>query len=149
IGIEMRAGRPFTSQDNAEAPLVVIINETMARRYFPNENPIGHRLLWPVPRTIVGVVGDTCNRSLDREVYQEIYAPRTQYTNFVSSLVVRVAPSQSSPAGLSSLAAAIRNQVRAIDPNVPVNQVLTMDERLSSSVAGRRFQMLLLSVFAA
>src|SRR5262249_54515300 len=68
--------------------------------------------------------------------------------NFGSNLVVRVASDQNSPAGLSSLAAAIRNQVRAIDPNEPVNQIVTMDERLSNSVAGRRFQMLLLGVFA-
>jgi putative ABC transport system permease protein len=150
MGIQMRAGRPFTSQDGAEAPPVVIINDTLARRFFPNENPLGHRLLWgSPPRTIVGVVNDTWNRDLDREVNPEFFAPRLQNPSWVSSLVARVASGQNSPAGLANLAAAIRNQVRAIEPDEPVGQVVTMDERLSGSTAGRRFQMLLLSVFAA
>jgi len=150
MGIQIRAGRPFTLQDGPEAPQVAIINETLARRFFPNENPIGHRLLWPAPKTIVGVVGDAYNRGLDGEVYPEIYLPRMQLDyNFHSNLVVRVASGLNSPSGLSSLATAIRNQARAIDSNEPVNQVVTMDERLSNSVAGRRFQMLLLGVFAA
>ena len=98
----------------------------------------------------MGVVGDACNRGLDSEVYPEIYSPGMQNPNFMGNrLVVRVASDQNNPTGLSSLAAAIRNQVRAIDPNEPVNQVVTMDERLSNSVAIRRFQMLLLGVFAA
>ncbi|HKC84963.1 MAG TPA: FtsX-like permease family protein, partial [Blastocatellia bacterium] len=152
MGIQIRAGRPFTLQDGPDAPQVVIINETLARRFFPNENPIGHRFLWNPPphKTIVGVVGDAYNRGLDGEVYPEIYFPRMQLDyNFASNLVVRVASGLNSPSGLSSLAIAIRNQAQAIDPNEPVNQVVTMDERLSNSVAGRRFQMLLLSLFAA
>src|SRR5262249_27953385 len=149
MGIQMRAGRPFTSQDGEEAPRVVIINETLARRFFPNEDPIGHRLLMgQFSGSIVGVAGDAYNRGLDSEVYPEIYAQGMQ--NFMGNLlVVRVASGQNNPAGLSNLAAAIRNQAQAIDPNEPVNQVVTMDERLSNSVAGRRFQMLLLSLFAA
>jgi predicted permease len=149
MGIEMRDGRPFTSQDGAEAPPVVIINNTLARRFFPKENPIGHRLLMgTTTRTIVGVAADTCNRGLDRDAYPEIYMPFTQNRGHEASLVLRAAPDQNNPTGLSALAAAIRNQVRAVDPNVPVNQVITMDERLLNSVAGRRFQMLLLGVFA-
>jgi putative ABC transport system permease protein len=150
MGIEMRAGREFTAQDGAEAPPVVIINETMARRFFPNENPIGRRFMWgPTPLTIVGVVGDTRHFGLDQEVRPEIYWPYLQTQNFVMRLVVRASSDSSSPANLSGLAAAIRNQVRAVDLNTPVNQVITMDERLSDSVAPRRFQTLLLSVFAA
>jgi putative ABC transport system permease protein len=150
MGIEMRAGRAFTEQDGVEAPPVVIINETMARRFFPNENPIGRRFVWsPTPLTIVGVVGDTRHFGLDQDVRPEIYWPYLQTRNFVMRLVVRASSDSSSPANLSGLAAAIRNQVRAVDLNVPVNQVVTMDERLSDSVAPRRFQTLLLSVFAA
>jgi putative ABC transport system permease protein len=150
MGIEVRAGRAFTEQDGAEASPVVIINETMARRFFPNENPIGRRFVWsPSPLTIVGVVGDTRHFGLDQEVRPEIYWPYLQARNFVMRLVVRASSDSSSQANLSSLAAAIRNQVRAVDLIVPVNQVVTMDERLSDSVAPRRFQTLLLSVFAA
>jgi FtsX-like permease family/MacB-like periplasmic core domain len=74
MGIEMRAGRAFTSQDGADAPSVAIINETMARRFFPNENPIGHRFVGsPTPWTIVGVVGDTRHFGLDQAVSQRTH----------------------------------------------------------------------------
>jgi predicted permease len=149
MGIEMRAGRAFTEQDGAEAPPVVIINETMARRFFHNENPIGRRFVWgPTPLTIVGVAGDTRQFGLDQEVHPEIYWPYLQARNFVMRLVVRASYDSSGPANLSNLAAAIRNQVRVVDLNTPVNQVVTMGERLSDSVAPRRFQMLLFAIFA-
>jgi ABC-type antimicrobial peptide transport system permease subunit len=97
------------------------------------------------------VVGDTRNHGLDREVNPEIYMPLLQSRNIIGqmNLAVKVAAGQNNSTGLSSLAVAIRNQVRAVDPNEPVNRIITMDERLSNSVAGRRFQMLLLGVFAA
>jgi putative ABC transport system permease protein len=153
IGIQMRSGRSFTSQDGPESLRVAIINETLARRFFPNENPIGRRLSMETsPWTIVGVAGDTRNRSLDQQTYPEIYLPLIQHPNFIASLVVRAASDQNnpiSPDGLSNLAASIRKQTQAIEPNEPVDQVVRMDERLSNSVAWRRFQMLLLGVFAA
>ncbi|MBO0801093.1 MAG: ABC transporter permease, partial [Blastocatellia bacterium] len=149
--IQLRAGRVFTSQDGAETQRVAIINETLARRFFPNENPIGHRLLFigNEPATVVGVVGDAYNRGLDSEVYPEIYGVAVQNPTFTGNLlVVRVASGQNNPSGLSSLATAIRRQAQAIEPDEPVNQVVTMDERLSNSVATRRFQMQLLGAFA-
>src|SRR5262245_57375677 len=156
MGIEMRAGRPFTVQDGGEAPRVAIINETMARYFLPNENPIGHRLVMEdPPSTIVGVVSDTRHFGLDQKVQHEVYLPYPpdsdwrRSTDWKMSLVVRADTAQNSSTALSTLAGAIRNQVRAIEPNEPVNQVITMDERLSNSVAQRRFQMLLLGVFAA
>src|SRR5262245_33480066 len=150
MGIELRAGRTFTAQDGAEGPPVAIINETMARRFFPNENPIGHRFLsHPTPITIIGVVGDTRQLGLDQEVRPEIYRPYLQYPNFVMKLVVRAASDSGSTTNLSALAVATRNQVRSVDLNVPVNQVVTMDQRLFDSVAPRRFQMLLFTIFAA
>src|SRR5262245_11233467 len=151
MGAQLRAGRPFTAQDDAEAPPVVIINETLARRFFPGENPIGHRLLsGPVARTIIGVAGDTRHHGLDQEVRPEVYFPYMQHSEFVRMvLVARVTPGQNNPTGLSSLSGAIRGQLSAIEPNEPVNQIVTMDERLSNSVAQRRFQTILLGVFAA
>jgi putative ABC transport system permease protein len=95
------------------------------------------------------VIGDMRNRSLDRDVSPEIFAPQAQNPNLGSNLVVRATFDQNNPAGLSSLAAAIRSQAQAIDPNEPINQVISMDERLSNSVAMRRFQTLLLGVFAS
>jgi putative ABC transport system permease protein len=155
VGIQMRAGRPFTANDGKAAPRVAIINETVARRLFPNEDPIGHRLLVESPATIVGVVGDTRHSGLDQRVSYEVYLPFLQYSNFGSyhlTLAVRGSSDQNNSDGmanLSGLAAAIRNQAQAIDPNEPLNQVTRMDERLSNSVAERRFQTLLLSLFAA
>jgi putative ABC transport system permease protein len=152
MGIEMRAGRTFSAQDGAEAQKVVIINETIARRFFPNENPIGHRLLWSAPVTIVGVASDTRHLSLDQEVRLEVYRPYTQSRDWDRSLVLaaRVAPGQNNPASRASLVNAIRNQMRVIEPNEPVNQVDPLEERLSNSraVAGRRFQTLLFGVFS-
>jgi putative ABC transport system permease protein len=155
MGIPLHAGRPFTTQDGPEAPKVVIINETLARRFFPGEDSIGRRL-FPESnvRTIVGVASDTRHRGLDQEVQPEVYIPYLQYMKEMRGmrLVVRASSDQNNPANppvLSSLATSIRNQVRAIEPDEPVNQVVTMDEHLSNSVAGRRFQMLLLGIFAA
>jgi putative ABC transport system permease protein len=152
MGIEMRGGRPFATQDGPGAPKVAIINETIARRFFPNENPIGHRLLWSAPVTIVGIAPDTRHLSLDQEVRLEVYLPYTQSPDWDRSLVLaaRVASGQNNPASRTSLANAIRNQLQAIEPNEPVNQVDPLEERLSNSraVAGRRFQMLLFGVFA-
>ncbi len=151
MGIGLRAGRPFAEQDGPNAPQVAIINETLARRFFPNEDPIGHRLLMgPNTKTIVGLAGDTRHLGLDREVHPEVYFPYTQFPGFDrTKLVARVASGQNNPIGLSSLSNAIRKQVSAIDPNEPVGRVVAMDERLSDSVAQRRFQMLLLGIFAA
>jgi putative ABC transport system permease protein len=154
MGMQMRSGRPFTSQDGAGAPQVVIINEAFARRFFPKENPIGHRLLWRAPATIVGVVGDT-RKFLDQDVPLEIYVPSRQHPSFyedggyIGYLVVQVAPGQNNPSSLSSLTGSIRNQMRAIEPNEPVLQIATMDEFLSKTVMWRRYLMLLLGVFAA
>jgi len=157
MGIQMRAGRPFAATDGKEALRVAIINETIARQFFPNEDPIGHRLLIGPPSTIVGVVGDTRNSGLDQRVSYEVYLPVLQYPNIgdgMSTLAVRIASDQNHPAGraspsaLAALTAAIRDQVRAIDPNESVFAIIKMDERLSNTVAERRFHTLLLGVFA-
>jgi putative ABC transport system permease protein len=154
MGIQLRSGRPFATTDGKEAPRVAIINEAIARRFFPNEDPIGHRLLIGAPpQTIVGVVGDTRNSGLDQRVSYEVYLPVLQHSKHapVLTLAVRIATDQKNPAGRASpsaLAAAIRDQVQAIDPNETVLAVIKMDERLSNAVAERRFQTLLLGVFA-
>ncbi|MBO0861124.1 MAG: ABC transporter permease [Chloracidobacterium sp.] len=153
MGVETLAGRLFSDQDGAEALKVVIINETIARRFFPNEDPLGHRLLiGRIPRTIVGVARDTRHLRLDQETRLETYVPYTQTPDWGRDLTLaaRVAHGQSTAGGLASLAGAIRRQAQAIDPNEPVNPVVALEERLSKSraVAGRRFQMLLFGVFA-
>src|SRR5262245_12050860 len=159
MGIQLRAGRQFAATDDKTAPRVAIINETIARQFFPNEDPIGHRLFggrWGM--TIVGVADDTRNSGIDQRVGYEVYLPFLQYSEdpaLASILVVRIASDQNNPAGrdnpsaLAALAAAIQEKVRSIDPNESVFAVIKMDDRLSNSVAERRFQTLLLGSFAA
>jgi putative ABC transport system permease protein len=154
MGIEIRAGRSFDARDGAAAPKVAIISQTMAQRFFPGENPIGHRLVGEPFLTIVGVADDTRLHGLDREIYPEFYLPYTQNLNGwgVLRLMVRASSSihnSDNPSAMANLATSIRNQVRVIDSNEPVSQIVTMQELLSNSVAERRFRMLLLSVFAA
>jgi putative ABC transport system permease protein len=150
MGLEMRSGRPLTDQDGAGAPQVTVINETFASRFFPGETPIGRRLLFgQTSKTIVGVAGDTRHFGLDQEVEPEIYTSYLQGGSNAMRLVVRAASGQNSRDSLASLAVAIRNQIRALEPNEPVNQVISMDRRLSDSVAQRRYQTLLFGVFAA
>src|SRR5215510_15067683 len=154
MGIELRAGRSFTTEDSATAPKVALINETIAHRFFPNENPVGQRLLIKTPITIIGVVRDTRNLGLDQDARLEIYLPYTQpvpYWNQNLVLAARVDDGQNNLAGLSSQIASIRRQVRAVEPNEPVNEIGPLEQRLSNSraVTGRRFQMLLFGVFAA
>jgi putative ABC transport system permease protein len=158
MGIQMRSGRPFDATDGKAAPRVAIINESIAREFFPNENPIGHRLsISRPPSTIVGVVDDTRNSGLDQRVSYEVYLPIPQQPGgdmLMSTLAVRIASDQNNPAGgaspsaLAGLTTAIRDQVRAIDPNETVFPVVKMDERLSNAVAERRFQTLLLGFFS-
>src|SRR5215813_13513371 len=153
MGIELLAGRYFTDQDNATAPKVVLINEAIARRFFPNENPVGQRLLFKTPKTIIGVVSDTRHLGLDQDARLEVYVPYTQpvpYWNQNLVLAARVADGQNNPVGLSSQIAAIRRQARAVEPNEPVDEIGPLEQRLSNSraVTGRRFQMLLFGAFA-
>ncbi|MBL8169972.1 MAG: ABC transporter permease [Acidobacteria bacterium] len=152
MGIPLLAGRAFTAADNSGGPEVVLINETFARRFFPNENPIGQRLLMARTKTIVGVVSDTRHQGLDQDVRLEIYIPSAQAIwnrNYV--LAVRVADQQNNPSSLAIQIAAIRNQLRVLEPNEPVNEIIPLEQRLSNSraVATRRFQLTLFSVFAA
>jgi len=159
MGMQMRAGRQFAATDGKNAPKVAIINETIARRFFPNEDPIGRELFGGrATRTIVGVVGDTRNSGIDQRVGYEVYLPFLQQPEsemLMSTLVVRIASAQNNPSGraspsaLAALTAAIQDKVRSIDPNESVFPVIKMDERLSNSVVERRFQTLLLGFFAA
>src|SRR5262245_48639937 len=145
MGIQLRSGRPFAATDDKAALRVAIINETIARHFFPNEDPIGHRLLIG-RQTIAGVVSDTRHSGLDQRVSYEVYLPILQGGGGgMSTLAVRIASDQNS---ISGLTAAIRDQVRAIDPNETVFPIIKMDERLSNAVAERRFQTLLLSFFS-
>jgi putative ABC transport system permease protein len=152
MGIPLLRGRAFTEQDRADAPGVVIINETLARLYFPGEDPLGKRLGFSTPtdwRDIVGVARDTRNYGLDEEVKPEAYMPYTQsapgYLSGSVSAMVLVVRTASDPQGAF---AAVKREVQALDSSQPVYNVKTMEQYLAESVAQRRFNMLLLAIFA-
>nr|MBA2502036.1 ABC transporter permease [Pyrinomonadaceae bacterium] len=145
--IPVKTGRLFTNQDTVETPPVVVINETLARRVFPGEDPIGKRLtVWrdeKFAREIIGIVGDVKSSRLDAETNSQIYVPYAQDATWGGlSLAVRT---KGEP---ETLAAGVRDAVRAIDKNLPAYDIKTMDTVLSASVANNRLVVLLFGVFA-
>jgi predicted permease len=144
LGIPVLKGRTFTDHDDELSQKVAVVNESLARHLWPGEDPVGKLL--PLPRTsmtVVGVVGDTRHEGLSQDVEGEIYVPYLQEPFPSMQLAVRTA---SEPA---SLASAVRAQVMAIDPAQPIYHVSTLEQTLSDSLAPRRFNMLLLGIFAA
>ncbi|HEU4563451.1 MAG TPA: ABC transporter permease [Gemmatimonadaceae bacterium] len=149
MGIPLVRGRAFTARDAADAPPVVIINETMARRFWPDEDPIGRRIKYgsadsQAPwMTIVGVVGDMRRTGYDAPVRHETFQPYAQAPRFGATLVVRTAGNP------LALAGAVRGAVRAVDADLPVYEMASMDQLLAGMIAQRRFSMALLGMFAA
>ena len=143
-------GRGFTERDNGEAPDAVIINEELARRFFPNEDPVGKRLQLALEKTrwreIVGVVANAKLSGLEAPTDPAIYLPFQQNTwpNALrtGSLVVRTAGDP------NNYRAAIRDVLRSVDPSLPITQLRTMDEIIADSLSQRRFNTALLLVFA-
>src|SRR5262245_12371013 len=165
LKIPLRRGRDITETDNESAPGVVVINETLARRNWPNEDPIGKRIKLGSPEpqrtwdglwlTVIGVVGDVRADSLENEARPEMYLsylqnpwrgmPSRPHMTLVGrrmTLTVRGA------AASASLTTAIRQAVAAVDKDQPVTAVATLESLLASSLAQRRFNLLLLSLCA-
>ncbi|HKQ91013.1 MAG TPA: ABC transporter permease [Blastocatellia bacterium] len=146
LGIPFVAGQDFTERDNAEAPGTAIINESMARRYFPNENPIGKRIALgkgPPWLTIVGVVKDIRQRGLESEAGPDWYFPYPRRPIHYAYLLLRTSGDR------VSLASAVRSQISAIDKDQPVAAIKTLNEVIASTTAPRRFNTLLIAIFAA
>ncbi|WP_224367046.1 ABC transporter permease [Hyalangium versicolor] len=146
LGIAVKRGRVFTPSDTATAPQVVVVNEAFVQRFFPHEEPLGQSIIIgydePVRRQIVGVVGNTRPYGLERAPEPEFYAPFVQTPWPAATIVVR------SPLPKAVLAAAVRQEVWSEDSLLPVPEPTTLEELLALSMAGRRFQMSLLLVFA-
>lgn len=145
--IPLVAGRIFTEQDNAASVRVVVINQTLARTFWPSENPVGQRITmkdWGPPLTgeIVGVVGDVKTNGLDEKVSPTIYWSHYQFGLVFNSIVVRT---ESEPLLMVS---AVKGRIWSVDKNQPVSQIQTMDQVLSQSLARRRLYVILLGVFA-
>jgi predicted permease len=148
MGIPVRRGRAFDERDRKDAPAAIIVNETFARRFFAGEDPLGKRLVFndgPAmgTREIVGVVGDVRHAGLDEPTSPEFYLPFTQVLTVRLTVVARTTSDDS-----SSVAASLRGIIRQTDKESPIYNVRTMNQLLSSSVAKRRFNMILLGGFA-
>jgi putative ABC transport system permease protein len=146
LGISLRSGRFFTEQDRRGAPGVVIINETLARRFFPDEDPLGKRIQGsfgaPEWLTIVGVVGDVHQHGVAVKTGLQCYLPYVQAGFLRMSIVVRTAGDP------LRLAASVRHQIESVDRDQPVFDVQTLEQRLSDQMAPRRTKMILLGTFA-
>jgi putative ABC transport system permease protein len=147
LGIPLLRGRDFAETEGEKGEDAVIVNDTLARRHFPNEEAIGRRLRFSEQIfTIVGVVGDVRQAGLDLDPLAEIYFPYA-LPDFVGLLgdpvlVLRTAV----PPG--SLTGEVRSAARKVDPTLPIYEVLTMEEVISESLAGRRLNLWLLGLFA-
>jgi putative ABC transport system permease protein len=152
MGVPLIRGRFFADTDRLESKPVVIINERFAQKYFPGQDPVGKQMkpLWPVGdqlpqmRQIVGVVGNAKHLSLQEDFAPEMYLPIAQIPYPSSTVLLRT--ETSNPA---TMASTLRAELAHIDPNLPLTAVRVFDEYRAGSLAGARFNALLLSIFAA
>ena len=143
--VPLQAGREFTDADNATAPKVVIVNQALARRYWPNENPVGKHIVVgrQTASEIIGVAVDVKNRGLALDAAPQLYLPFPQLPWGNMNLLVRTA------AIPNAMVSAVRAQITAIDSDQPVTNIQTVDEIMDGSRAQPRFILLLLGVFSA
>jgi putative ABC transport system permease protein len=144
LGIPLKRGRAFTSDDRSASPLVAVINEALARRYFGSEDPIGRAVvMWGKERTIVGIVQGERFGGPAAEVEPALYAPLTQMPMNDLTLIVRTRGDG------APVIAAVRAMMRKIDPDVALYDVETIDETILRSLATPRFQAVLIASFGA
>lgn len=149
MGTQLRSGRYFNAADSADAPQVALINETLERQLFPGEDPIGKRLNVGTEREpdwnqIVGVIGDVKYNGLADEVQPALYLAAAQAPSWSLSLIIKT-----ETADPLSLTAAVRDEIRKLDPELPIAQVSTLEQRFDAAVAQPRFRTALIALFAA
>jgi predicted permease len=145
MGIPLIAGRTFTEHDDADAPPVALVNQSVVRRFWSNQNPIGRRVFignLQKPFEVVGVLGDAKNSGIAAPPGAEVFLPYPQLASPQLYLSVRT------PLDPHSLASALRAQVAAADRDQPLSEIQTMEERLEFASAPPRFTMLLIGVFS-
>jgi putative ABC transport system permease protein len=144
--VPLLAGRAFTDADRSGAPKVAIVSDSLAKAYWPGENPLGKHVSFPANKPdwieIVGVVGDIRHYSVAAEPAEDFYTPLQQSATYGAYLVIRTA---GDPTFISG---AVRGAVAAVDRNEPLSEILTMDQRVSTSMSPQRFRTVLLSIFA-
>jgi putative ABC transport system permease protein len=143
--IPVKLGRAFSEADNAQAPKVIIVNEALARRYWPGQNPVGKHILigrQPAPAEVVGLAADVKNSGLAIDPQPQIYLPFPQIPWGNMNLIVRTAGDP------RTMIASLRAQITAVDPDQPVTAIQTVDEIMDGSRAQPRFTMFLLGAFS-
>jgi putative ABC transport system permease protein len=150
MGVPILAGRAFTDGDDEEATRCVIVNEALVRRYFAGQQPVARRITfdrYPTAETvwwtIVGVVPDQKQENLTSEPVPEVYRPQSQWPREPMSLLIRI------DAPPTSVVDALRTQVKAVDPQLPVFNIRPMEQVLADSVSRVTFVTLVLALFAA
>jgi putative ABC transport system permease protein len=149
MGISVIRGRLFTADDTDSAPPVAVISQTLARRYFPHQDPLGRQLIFGftpqgnVSRQIVGVVADIHDVSLAKDPGPMLYVPFAQAPLWGGEVVVR------SKLGIAAVADAIRSATHNIDKDLPVTDIESLSGALNASVAEPRFRALLLGIFSS
>jgi putative ABC transport system permease protein len=151
IGIPLKRGRGFTENDRSGTPRVVLITEAAAREYFSNEDPIGKKITLGWGRgpgreraggEVIGIVGDVKDSALNEPNPPQIYLPLRQWPVSFMTVVLKTSVPP------ASLAEAARAQVAAVDPNLPLSNVKTLDAIISQSISQQRFYLTLLTIFA-
>jgi putative ABC transport system permease protein len=148
LGLPLLTGRAFDERDKPGVPDVVLVNQRLARTAFPNENPISQRIYFPwhkTPMEILGVVGDENTVSLDTELRPVVYFPFAQSPDDDWGMVIRTS------SDAAALASAIRQEIRALEPEAPVFNIRTMDQVIADapSTVMRRYPAMLMAAFAA
>lgn len=149
MGLSLIRGRLFPVDDTPTTPPVALISETLARRYFPNENPRGRRLVFGFPpngnvsREIVGAVADIHDVSLTKEPGSMMYVPFAQEPFCGAEIVMK------SGRGAADVAAAIQAEAHNVDPGLPVAKVETLPQAMNASLAEPRSRTLILAIFGA
>ncbi|MGI8732771.1 MAG: ABC transporter permease [Pyrinomonadaceae bacterium] len=146
IGTALRRGRLFNAQDDANAPRVILINEAFARKFLPGEEPLGLRLNFgggeKETQEIIGIVADVKNDDLDEAVDPIAYSPYAQNVISTMSLVIRGAQDP------TVLASAVRGEVQALDPNLPVSNIKPVGQMIDERISPKRLMTYILGVFA-
>jgi len=145
LRVPLRSGREFSASDNQQAPKVLIVNETFARRFWPGQNPIGKRVVvgrWTEGGEVVGVAQDIQNHGLGQEPQAQVYIPFAQLPWSNMNLLVRTAVPP------ETMISQIRAQISGVDPDQPVTSILTVEQLMDNSRTQPRFMMLLLGVFS-
>ncbi len=148
MGVPLISGRNFTVADTGTTQTVAVIDQTLARRYWPDENPVGQQIKFGFGAgvkgvAIVGVVGDIKSDGFEAPSVPHVYVPMGQFAPVNAVVFLR------SRADVQNLGEAARHEVEKVDPNVPVHSISSMDQIISRSMADRRFALELLGVFAA